>query len=376
MSLRIICSGFLLRHPLGGHSWHHLQYLIGLRRLGHRVVYFEHYGWPDSCFDPERGVMSSDPSYGVRYLESVAAVHDFGPWCYLAQDGTAHGMTRAALARECKDADLYLNLSNINWIPEVEQCKRLALVDTDPVFTQIGAHGLGGPFSRYHALFTYGENVGQPGCDMPTAGFRWIPTRQPVVLDLWTSNGEPSRGFTTVLNWSPLGDCIHEGRIYGQKEREFPPYVDLPKSVAAPMELAVRVPEEVEPEIRAGGWSLVEPQAVTKDPWTYQAYLRSSRGEFSVAKHGFVVTSCGWFSERSAAYLASGRPVVIQDTGFSRWLDTGTGVVAFRSFEEARDGLADVLARYHVHRRAARERAVEYFDARKVLTRLIEDAVA
>jgi hypothetical protein len=115
---------------------------------------------------------------------------------------------------------------------------------------------------------------------------------------------------------------------------------------------------------------------VTKDPWTYQAYLRSSRGEFSVAKHGFVVTSCGWFSERSAASLASGRPVVIQDTGFSRWLDTGTGVVAFRSFEEARDGLADVLARYHVHRRAARERAVEYFDARKVLTRLIEDAVA
>jgi hypothetical protein len=252
----------------------------------------------------------------------------------------------------------------------------LALVDTDPVFTQIGAHGLGGPFSRYDKLFTFGENVGQEGCEMPTAGCHWIPTRQPVVLDLWRADGESTRGFTTVFNWSPLGDCSYQGRTYGQKEREFPPYLDLPKSVGAPMEVAVKLPEDVEGALRAGGWLVVDPEQVTRDPWTYQSYLRSSQGEFSVATHCSIVSSCGWFSERSAAYLASGRPVVIQDTGFSRWLDTGDGVVAFRSVEEARNGLADVIARYDVHRRAARDCAAEYFDATKVLGRLIDDAGA
>ncbi len=191
MGLKIICSGHLVRYPLGGMSWHHLQYLVGLRQLGHDVIFFEHYGWRDSCYNPARNVMSGDPSYGVDYL--LRLLRPFGlqrSWCYLAEDGTAYGMPRERLAQLCRESDVYLNISNINWIPELEACRRRVLIDTDPAFTQIGAHGLGGPYERYQALFTYGENVHRTGCEMPTSGARWLPTRQPVVLDLWLAEPE------------------------------------------------------------------------------------------------------------------------------------------------------------------------------------------
>jgi hypothetical protein len=378
MGLKIICSGYLVRHPLGGLSWHHLQYLVGLQRLGHEVAFFEHYGWPSSCFDPARNIMTGDPSYGIAYL--LKLLRPFGlehRWCYLAEDGMAYGMPRERLAQLCRESDLYLNLSNVNWIPELERCERRILVDTDPVFTQIGAHGLGGPYSRYHALFTYGENVHRPGCDMPTGGARWLPTRQPVVLDLWpVEPGDPSAPFTTVMNWSPLGDRWYQGRLYGQKDRSFEPFCSLPRHTGERMELAIDVPPTIRARLIGGGWRLVSPLEATRDPWIYQRYLRSSRAEFSVAKHGYVVTRCGWFSERSAAYLASGRPVLVQDTGFPGWLETGSGVVAFRTPEDAYVGTEEITSNYEFHCRAARAVAAEFFDARKVLTHLLERAMA
>src|SRR5262245_56086831 len=189
MGLKIVCSGYLIRYPLGGMTWHHAQYLIGFKRLGHEVTYFEDYGWPNSCYDASHNEMTSAPGYGIEYLKEFFDQHDFGEaWCYLAEDGKAYGMSRDELAERCRVSDIYFNLSNINWIPELELCRRRALVDTDPVFTQIGGHGLGGPFERYDALFTYGENVNNPNCDMPTAGAHWHRTRQPVVLDLWPVN--------------------------------------------------------------------------------------------------------------------------------------------------------------------------------------------
>src|SRR5437764_4673779 len=157
MALKIVSSGDLVRYPLGGHSWHHLQYLVGFRRLGHEVTFFEHYGWPDSCYDPDRNDMTADPSYGLAYLRRLLEPHGLdSAWCYLAEDGTAHGMTRERLAQVCRECDVYFNLSNINRIPETASCRRRVLVDTDPAFTQIGGHGMGGPFSDYDALFTYG----------------------------------------------------------------------------------------------------------------------------------------------------------------------------------------------------------------------------
>jgi hypothetical protein len=374
MGLNIVCSGFLIRYPLGGFSWHHLQYLVGFQRLGHEVTYFEDYGWLNSCCDPARNDMTANPSYGIAHLRSLLRPHGLdGRWCYLAEDGTAHGMPRERLAQLCRECDVYLNLSGINWIPEVKQSRCRVLVDTDPVFTQIGAHGSGEPFSRYHVLFTYGENVHRPGCEMPTGGARWVPTRQPVVLDLWPIDAGDSAAFlTTVMNWSAYGEREHEGRVYGQKDREFEPFFSLPHDTSQTMEIALNAPTAVRERLAAGGWRLANPLEVTRDPWTYQYYLRTSKGEFSVAKHGYVSTRCGWFSDRSAAYLASGRPVVLEDTGFSEFLPSEAGLLAYRTPDEAVTAIRRLNDDYGAQCRAARAVAEEHFDARQVLTSLLE----
>lgn len=372
-ALRILCSGHLIRYPLGGHSWHHLQYLVGFRRLGHEVTFFEEYGWPSSCYDPAGDVMTADPSYGITYLLDLLRPYGLADdWCYLAEDGTAYGMPRERLAQLCRECDVYFNLSNMNWIPEVAECRRRVLVDTDPVFTQIGAHGLGGPLSRYHVLFTYGENIHRCGCDMPTGGASWLPTRQPVVADLWpVEPGDPGAPFTTVMNWSAYGDRTHEGRIYGQKDREFEPFFLLPRQTGERMEMAVSAPAPVRARLIDGGWRLADPLEVTRTPWSYQDYLKSSSAEFCVAKHAYVTTHSGWFSDRSSAYLAMGRPVIVQDTGFSDFLPCGVGLLAYRTPHEAVAAMRRLKLDYDRHCRAARAVAEECFDARLVLTELL-----
>jgi hypothetical protein len=374
MGLKIVCSGHLIRHPVGGHSWHHLQYLVGFRRLGHEVTFFEDYGWLNSCYDPARNDMTADPGYGISYLLRLLRPHGLEDhWCYLAEDGASYGMPRERLAQLCHECDVYFNLSGINWIPELEQCRRRVLVDTDPVFTQIGGHGLGGPFSRYHALFTYGENVHRPRCDMPTGGARWLPTRQPVVLEQWPADiGDPSAPFTTVVNWSAFGDRTHEGRVYGQKDREFEPFFSLPRLTGEAMEMTVGAPSAVRERLTDGGWQLADPLEITRDPWTYQRYVQTSRAEFGVAKHGYVSTHCGWFSDRSSAYLATGRPAIVQDTGFSDFLPHGEGLLAYRTPDEAVTAIRRLADNYDAHCRAARALTEEYFDARWVLTDLLE----
>ncbi len=374
--MKIICAGNLIRYPLGGFTWHHLQYLVGFARLGHEVIYVEDYGWADSLYDPARGDMTSDPSYGIAYLTSLLRAHGLDKsWCYLAEDGSSHGMSREQLAQLCRECDVFFNLSNINWIPEFELCARRVLVDTDPVFTQIGGHGMSESFSQYHALFTYGENIGRPGCPAPTGGARWLPTRQPVTLDLWpATTGESSAPFTTVMNWSAYGDREYEGRIYGQKDREFTPFFNLPNETGQLMEIALNAPLETRKRLAAGGWRLTDPGEVTRDPWVYQDYLRSSRAEFSVAKHAYVSARCGWFSDRSAGYLAMGRPVIVQDTGFSDFLPCGEGLLAFRTPAEAIEAINRLSDDYERHCRAARAVAEEYFDARLVLNDLLEQS--
>lgn len=372
--MKIICAGNLIRYPLGGFAWHHLQYLVGFARLGHDVIYVEDYGWPDSLYDPARGDMTSDPGYGIWRLMALLRPHGLEEsWCYLSEDGSSHGMSRQRLARLCGECDVFFNLSNINWIPEFELCARRVLVDTDPVFTQIGGHGMSESFDQYHALFTYGENVHRSGCSMPAGGARWQPTRQPVTLDLWrVTAGAPSAPFTTVMNWSAYGEREYEGRVYGQKDREFTPFFSLPNETGQSMEIALNAPAEVRKRLRDGGWRLADPGKVTRDPRTYQDYLRSSRAEFSVAKHAYVRTRCGWFSDRSAGYLAMGRPVIVEDTGFSDFLPCGEGLLAFRSRDEAVEAINRLNDHFAAHCRAARGVAEEYFDARRVLTDLLE----
>jgi hypothetical protein len=378
MALKIVCSGFVVRLPLGGFTWHHLQYLAGLARLGHEVLYFEDWGWANSCFDPSINDMTASPNYGIRYMRNV--FNRIGlecPWTYLAEDGRCYGMPREELAKRCRESDLYLNLSNINWIPELESCRRRALIDTDPVFTQVGAHGAGGGFSRYDVLLTYGENVGQTSSSMPTAGHSWLPTRQPVVLDFWsTSLPHNDAPYTTIINWAAMPDQYFEGRLYGQKDREFSLFFDLPQCTGERMEIAVNGPPAVKSRLEHGGWALSEPFVVASDPWNYQEFVCRSRGEFCVAKHGYVSTRCGWFSDRSCAYLASGRPVVLQDTGFSTNLPCGEGLIAFKTFDDAVGGLRAVSAALERHSYAARNIAEVYFDSNIVLNDLLEKSLS
>ena len=374
VGVKILCSGYLVRHPVGGHSWHHLQYLVGFRRLGHDVTFFEDFGWPNSCYDPARNVMTSDPSYGIAYTSRLMrrwALDD--SWCYLAEDGTSYGLSREQLADACAASDVYVNLSNVNWIPELENCRRRVLVDTDPVFTQIGAHGVGRAFSWYDVLFTYGENVHKPGCSMPTAGAHWLPTRQPVVMDLWpVEAGNLTAPLTSVMNWSSIGDRVYEGRVYGEKPREFAPFFNLPRETGETLELAINAPADVRERLIRGGWRLVDPVQVSCTPWTYQDYLRTSRAEFAVARHAYVSTQSGWFSDRSSGYLAMGRPVIVQDTGFSSFLPSGAGLLPYRTPSEAVQAMRQLRADYPAHCRAARAVAETHFDARRVLSELLE----
>ena len=375
--MNIVCSGYIVRYPLAGQTWHHLQYLLGFARLGHRVTFVEESGWPRSCYDPSRGEMTDDPAYGVAYLAQILRAHGLADdWCYVAADGTAHGLSRAALAVRCREADLYVDLSGMNRSAEVEACRTKVLIDTDPVFTQIGGHRLRS-LEWYDALFTFGENVHRPECSMPIGDARWRPTRQPIVLDQWpAAPGDAHAPFTTVMNFNAYGERTHAGRVYGQKDRSFAPFVTLPRQVGEPMEIALNAAPDVCRRLELGGWRLADPLVVTQTPEAYRRYLVGSRAEFSVAKEAYVVTRSGWFSERSAAYLACGRPVIVQDTGFGTVLPVGRGVLAFATPAEAADAIARLRDDYVAHCRAARAVAEEFFDARTLLGALLEASLA
>ena len=373
--MKVLCAGHLVRHPVGGHTWHHLQYLVGLQRLGHDVQFVENSGWENSCYDPSTRYSTDDPTYGLNYMADVfARVGLSGRLTYLKRDGTTVGMTRDALADCCRASDVFLNLSNVNWVPEFELCRRRALVDTDPVFTQIGGFGMSQAFDRHHVLFTYGANVHGANTQMPTAGRRWFPTRQPVVLDLWpVKMPAEDAAISTVMNWSAYGGREVDGKFYGQKDREFEPFFDLPRRIERRMQIAVEPPAAIRARLIDGGWEIVDPAGVSRDPWTYQRFIANSRAEFCVAKHGYVWPRSGWFSDRTTAYLASGRPAVVQDAGFTDWIAPSRGLMPFLLESEAVEHLRSLDDGYADRCAAARRLSEQAFDSTLVLGAMLAD---
>lgn len=380
--LRIVVLGYLVRGPFGGMAWHHLQYVLGLTQLGHDVLFVEDSDDYASCYDPSRRRFGVDPTFGLAFT-----AHAFTrlalPACWAYYDAHRdvwHGPRAGDAAAFCAAADLVINVSAVN--PLRAWCERVpvrVLLDTDPVFTQI--RHVTTPAARARALahtafFTFGENVGVPGT-LPDDGLPWQPTRQPICLDVWPVRHAPRDGrFTTVMQWDSYPAREYDGQRYGMKSDSFAPYLDLPARTGPVFALAVGGPTAPCERLAALGWGPVDPCVVADDPWAYQAFIRRSKGEFGVAKHGYVVCRSGWFSERSAAYLASGRPVVAQDTGFSDHVPTGTGLLAFTSPDGAVAAIEDVDRRYDAHCAAARAIAVEHFDARVVLASLVERAFA
>lgn len=365
------------RYPYGGVLWCSLMYLLGLRQLGHRVWYLEDTG--ECNIDPERNTLSEVPSYALRVIgDTLRAFGLEERWCYIDHGGSRHGPCAATWKDVCRHADMLITLSGGCWFwrDEYLRIPRKVYIDSDPVFTQRRLRGdasLGRFFGHYDALFTFGRNIGTDRCDESVGDTVWHHTWQPVVLDAWTPLPQSRhRFFTTVMTWQI--ESFRE--IGGNKDIEFRKVEDLPARTSIPLELAISSTEEIAAQLpsylHSRGWRVRPAFDVSKDIDRYRDYLRNSLGEFSVAKHLYVAAHSGWFSDRTACYLASGRPAVVQDTGFSAHLPTGNGLLAFTTVEEAVAALEEAAARYERHRRAARELAAAEFSSSLILTRLLE----
>lgn len=382
--LRIVVLGYIVRGPLGGFAWHHMQYVMGLAELGHDVYFLEDSSdSPWCCYDPSRQVTDRDPSFGLNFAGDAFSRVGLGDrWAYYDAHTVQWLGPCANRAFEiCATADLLINVSEEKperpWLMAIPN---RVFVDTDPAFTQI--RSLTDPVERqralqYTAFCSFAENIGQVDCSIPDDGLPWQATRQPVVFSAWPVLQGPRSGkFTTIMQWESYPALEYHGRRFGMKAESFmPDYLDLPEKAGPCFELALGSPSAPRALLSDKGWSLRDPLVITQDPWTYQAYIQQSKAEFSVAKHGYVVCHSGWFSERSAVYLASGRPVIVQDTGFTKWLPTGAGVLAFNTPEEALSAVDEVNRRYEFHCQAARQVADEYFNADKVLEILVENGM-
>ncbi len=382
--VRVVVLGMMGRTPFAGVAWQVLHYLEGLRRLGYDVHYVEDTGaWP---YDPERNTVTDDCSYTVRYLARLMA------WCGMpdrwayrsATDGQIYGLSAARLSKVIRAADALLNLTGATVLREEHLSVPVRIyLETDPVRPQIevaqgvafttdllGAH-------THH--FTYGENVGTPDCLVPVGRFRYEPTRQPVVMDWWAGTADaPGDGrFTTVANWKQAGkDVQWRGETYTwSKHHEFLKFVELPRRSRQPFELALACGDQQAIDLlRRNGWRVVDAVELSRDVHPYRDYILSSRAEFTVAKDQNVRLATGWFSDRSACYLAAGKPVITQDTAFGRNLPTGCGLFAFRAMDDILAALEQIASDYEAHSRAARAIAREHFAADRVLASLMRRA--
>jgi hypothetical protein len=379
----IIVAGYIVRYPMGGLVLFILHYLFGLKQLGYDVVFIEHYGWFNSCYNPQSNTMSDDPSYGIKEMLRNFKKLGLEKWCYVDADGVFHGMSRAEVRQLCGDADILLSLWQTTWLDEFAECSKRVFVDTDPGFTQFdmspspspSRDGYASPYD-FHHHFTYGTRIGMDDCPIPTHGLNWKPTRPPVVLELLPPVFTPeAQYFTTVMGWNARKPITYNGVEYGQKDIEFMRVIGLPKIVGDVFEITLGGANAPLEKIAEAGWRINDPLKITKTPWTYRDYIAQSRGEFSVAVNLEVKTRSGWFSDRTAAYLASGKPVIVQDTGFSEFLPTGKGLFAFQNSANAVDAVAIIDSDYKQHCNAARQIAEEYFDSRKVLTEILERSI-
>jgi hypothetical protein len=379
---RIVVGGYMVRYPLGGMLSMSLQWLLGLRALGHDVHAVEKSAWPGSCFDPVRGVMSDDFEYGFRVVNDLLT--RFGlerRLCYVDAEDRYHGLSRAEIEDVIRTADVFIDHgSHGAWHDEASHAGVHVLVDGEPGWRQMAMEkrlSEGEDLPEYDVYFTMGLNLGSAECPVPLAGREWLPVLPVVASDEFGSHAPPSAqaAVTTVMNWQAHDEIAYEGRRYGQKDLEFPKFIDLPRHVRAPLELAV-AGAAPRADLEAAGWSLRDAHAVTIAFDGYWDYIRASLAEFSVCKNVFVDTNSGWFSDRSAAYLSSGRPVVLQDTGFGTHLPTGEGLFAVRDVDEAAAAIEAIRSDYSRHSRAAREIAREHLDARKVLDGLLDRAGA
>jgi hypothetical protein len=368
--MKILFAGIIARYPFGGVTWCSLMYLLGLRALGHDVFYVEDTG--ECVYDPVLNTRSLDPSYGTNYIHQSLDPYGFGDrWSFVNYDGGYYGRGAEEVRRFAAEADLFINLSGGSWFwrDEYLGIPRRAFIDSDPAFTQL-AIAKAEPwyvnfFQQFTHLFTFGSNIGTLASPVPVGDFTWHKTWQPVTLGEWQTTRAIQDRFTTVMTWQ-IESFTDVG---GNKDQEFVKVIDLPSKTRQPFELAINGPQAL---LRAHGWSTVDAMSVSRALDDYRDFIQRSKAEFAVAKHTYVATRSGWFSDRTECYLAAGRPALVQDTGWTDHLPHGEGLLGFSSEAEALAGIDRINSGYQAHARRAREIAHDHFDAARVLPVLLD----
>ena len=373
------------KHLSGGAVWTRLNWILGLRKLGFDVHFIEQIG-RDACVDATGAVVPFELSENLKCFQAVCLEFGFGDRATLVYEGGEEvaGLSHVEIAELAADAAFLINISGHLTLKSVLRSARCRVyVDLDPGFTQFwhaaGTHGA--RLANHDYYYTVGENIGSPECSIPTSGVSWRPIRQPVVLEQWpfSTEGDPRR-FTTIASWrGPFGPIEHRGTRYGLKVHEFRKYVAVPDHVPATFEIALDIHEADVADrlsLERHGWRLTDPRRAVADPASFRQYVQTSGAEFSVAQGIYVETNSGWFSDRTVRYLASGKPALVQDTGFSRRYPVGEGLVAFRTLKEADDGARRILGEYSAHCEASRRLAEDHFDSDKVLGRLVDEVGA
>jgi hypothetical protein len=390
--LTIIVTGYAATYPVGGATWDYLQYVLGFKRLGHRVYYLEDTGrW---TWDVAQDTFSDDASLNAAYLAKWIAVLDpelAHNWALRDVHGQYYGMSQAQVARLCRETDVFINYSGSCILrEEYLACRTKVYLDSDPLYNQAGIleymRGMADDKTRlavdymqqHDKFLSFGESIGRPYCLIPTALFSWQPTRQPIVLDCWEKSHPTVRDvYTTVMSWQPDGGSVTvNGVVYGGKHAEFGKFINLPQRIPQVFELAIWGGLPPVDLLRQHGWHVIDGYAVSPDPWKYREYICTSKAEFSVAKQAYVATRSGWFSCRSACYLAAGKPVVVQDTGFSEHIPTGEGLLAFSTEDEALEAVRRINRDYQRHAVAASRLARECFDSQRVLPAFLQTVLS
>jgi hypothetical protein len=384
---RIVVVGFMGGMPIAGVIWQHIHYIVGLQRLGHDVYYIE-----DSAripYNPETFEVNVEFEYAAKILSRLASEFDFkNRWAYCARylkKTPTAGLSLKKIRQLYHHANAVLNICGAQEFNEdLLKSDRIIYVESDPGVEQIkidnGVTSTVEYLGRHHALFTFGENVGTKNFPVPLHGLKWHATRQPIVTGLWKTSRKPKRAavFTSIANWSTSGlkDITWRNRKYlWSKSREFLRFVAAPKKAGETFELATNISDpRTRKKFERNGWRLVSPLQMSVDYWLYRDYIQRSKGEFTVAKDQYVRLNTGWFSDRSACYLAAGRPVITQETGFTKNYGGDAGLLAFRSLNDIAEAAKMINADYKKNSGAARRIAREVFEAEKVLKSLLDRA--
>lgn len=364
----VVVAGALTRRShAGGHVWALIHWALAFRRLGWRVAMLDTVEHP-AMASPFLPLMER---FGLR-----------DDCALLVGDADCVGLDRTTLLDRVRSADLLLNVMGYCTDPDVlAAARRRVFLDIDPGFGQMWwARGDADVFAGHDVFVTVGGRVGRDDCRVPTCGHRWIPTLPPVALDHWPARTGGGRGFTSVASWrGPFDPVEYRGERFGLRVHEFRRFVDLPRRTGLGFEVALDIDDADGADRRRlaeGGWRLVDPREVAGGPDAYRAYLQESSAEFQVAKNMYVAARTGWFSDRTACYLASGRPAVVQDTGLDGVIETGRGLLAYDGLEEAADATREVAADRAAHGRAARDLAEAYLDGPTVLRRILPEIAA